>query len=69
MSGPYPSVFNRSDIGELYDMVNDPWEMEDLFDLPEVKDVQGELVEVMREHMVRLQDPILGAFDGIRHVY
>jgi arylsulfatase A-like enzyme len=62
-------VFNRSDIGELYDMVNDPWEMQNLFDLPEVKDVQENLMETMREHMIRLQDPILSAFDGIRHVY
>ena len=62
-------VFNRSDIGELYDMVSDPWEMQNLIDLPEVKDVQEELSEIMREHMVRLQDPILGVFDGIRHVY
>jgi arylsulfatase A-like enzyme len=62
-------VYNRSDIGELYDLVNDPWEMRNLFDLPEVKDLQAELIETMREHMVRLDDPILRAFDGIRDIY
>jgi arylsulfatase A-like enzyme len=62
-------VFNRSDVGELYDLVSDPWEMRNLIDLPEARDVQCALLETMREHMVRLQDPILRAFDGIRHVY
>jgi arylsulfatase A-like enzyme len=62
-------VYNRSDIGELYDLVNDPWEMRNLIDLSEAKDVQDELMAMMREHMVRLQDPILRVFDGIRQVY
>jgi arylsulfatase A-like enzyme len=62
-------VYNRSDIGELYDLVNDPWEMRNLIDLPQAKAQQDELMERMRAHMVRLEDPILGAFDGIRHVY
>lgn len=62
-------VYNHSDIGELYDLVNDPWEMHNLFDLPEHKAVQKRLMEVMRDHMVRLADPILRDFDVIRHVY
>jgi hypothetical protein len=62
-------VFNVSDIGELYDMINDPWEMRNLIDLPETRAVQNELMEQMREHMVRLGDPLLGRFDGIRYVY
>ncbi len=62
-------VYNRSDIGELYDLVNDPWEMRNLFDLPEARAVQEDLKERMRAHMVRLGDPALGHFDGIRQVY
>jgi len=62
-------VYNVSDIGELYDMVNDPWEMRNLIDLRETRAVQNELMECMREHMVRLGDPILRRFDGMRHVY
>ena len=62
-------VYNRTDIGELYVLVNDPWEMQNLIDLPETKTVQDELIDIMREHMVRLKDPALGNFDGIRHVY
>ena len=62
-------VYNRSDIGELYDLVRDPWEMKNLIDLPETKSVQNELLERMRGHMVRLRDPLLSPFDRIRHVY
>jgi arylsulfatase A-like enzyme len=62
-------VYNRSDIGELYDLEQDPWEMRNLIDLPESRAVQEELMARMREHMVRLDDPILRPFDTIRHVY
>jgi arylsulfatase A-like enzyme len=62
-------VYNRSDFGELYDMVADPWEMRNLIDLPETRVLQEELMTQMREEMVRLDDPILRAFDMIRHVY
>ncbi|MFP3896434.1 MAG: sulfatase-like hydrolase/transferase [Anaerolineales bacterium] len=62
-------VYNVSDIGELYDMVGDPWEMRNLIDMPETEAIQNELLDRMREHMVRLEDPILGRFDVIRPVY
>ena len=55
-------VYNPSDIGELYDLENDPWEMRNLFDLPEAKAIQDDLKAQMREHMVRIKDPILAAF-------
>ena len=62
-------VYNRSDIGELYDLADDPWEMKNLIDLPEAEDVQDSLIALIREHMARLEDPILRDFDQIRHVY
>ncbi|MBN1642683.1 MAG: sulfatase-like hydrolase/transferase [Anaerolineae bacterium] len=62
-------VYNRSDMGELYDLVDDPWEMRNLIDLPETRALQRELMDRMREHMVRLDDPLLGPFDRIRSVY
>ncbi|MEA3406828.1 MAG: sulfatase-like hydrolase/transferase [Chloroflexota bacterium] len=62
-------VYNVSDIGELYDMVADPWEMRNLIDIPETEALQNELLDRMREHMVRLDDPILRQFDVIRPVY
>lgn len=65
----YKLVYNRSDIGELYDLQADPWEMKNRIDLPHWQGMQAELMARMREHMVRLGDPILRTFDGIRHVY
>ncbi|MCD6520082.1 MAG: sulfatase-like hydrolase/transferase [Anaerolineae bacterium] len=65
----YKFVFNASDFGELYDLQNDPWEMRNIADLPETKEIQEELMEMMRAHMVRLGDPLLREFDRIRYVY
>jgi len=62
-------VYNRTDIGELYDLVNDPWEMRNLIGLPETRTVQTGLLERMCEHMVQLDDPLLPQFDAMRHVY
>jgi arylsulfatase A-like enzyme len=62
-------VYNRSDIGELYDLVNDPWEMRNLIDLPQTKEVQDKLLDAMRAHMVRLDDPLVRFFDQVRPVY
>ena len=62
-------VFNRTDIGELYDLVNDPWERRNPIDLPETREVQAALLDRMPEHMVRLDDPVVRAFDTISHVY
>jgi arylsulfatase A-like enzyme len=62
-------VYNHSDIGELYDLVNDPWEMHNLADLPETAALQQQLMTMMRDHMVRLDDPELRHFDTISSVY
>ncbi|MFH1084575.1 MAG: sulfatase-like hydrolase/transferase, partial [Chloroflexota bacterium] len=62
-------VYNRSDFGELYDMVNDPWELRNLVDLPETRALQQDLMARLRAHMERLDDPLLRPFDMIRDVY
>ena len=41
----------------------------DLIDLPETKVLQNGLMEMMAQQMEKLKDPILGRFNGIRHVY
>jgi len=61
-------VYNHSDIPELYDMVNDPWEMTNVADLPETKALQDELIAAMREHMVLLGDPARRQFDVVKHI-
>ena len=62
-------VFNRSEIGELYDLVSDPHEMHNLIDATESAEVKAALLARMREHMVRLEDPMLRAFDRMQHIY
>jgi arylsulfatase A-like enzyme len=62
-------VYNLSDMGELYDLEHDPWEMRNLFDLPEAQAIQDELKEKMMEHMERIQDPARRKFYTIRNVY
>ena len=56
-------------VDELYDLVDDPWEMRNLIDVPYRRDVKLELAARLREHMVRLGDPILGAFDSLQYLY
>jgi arylsulfatase A-like enzyme len=62
-------VYNTCDLGELYDLANDPWEMRNLIDLPEARAAKQELLDLMRQHMARLDDPLLRAFDMVRRVY
>lgn len=62
-------VYNQVGIGELYDLVNDPGELNNLIDRPDTADIQADLITSMREHMVRLEDPLLRQFDGMRYVY
>jgi arylsulfatase A-like enzyme len=62
-------VYNMVGKGELYDLVNDPGELNNLFGQPEVASIQYELMDQMREHMLRLEDPLLRQFDMMRHVY
>ena len=62
-------VFSQSEIGELYDLVNDPHELDNLFDLPEHRDVQESVMQLMQDHMERTGDPMRGEFMRVRHIY
>ena len=62
-------VYNRTEIGELYDLVNDPFELHNLIDDPAAQGIKADLLDRMRAHMVRLDDPALRFFDAIRPVY
>jgi arylsulfatase A-like enzyme len=62
-------VYNQCEIGELYDLVNDPHEMDNLIDATGAQKVKAELLERMNAHMVRLGDPILRHFERMRYVY
>ena len=54
----YKLVFNASDVGELYDVKNDPAEMHNLFYKPEYQAVKKEMLAEMHAEMVRLKDPL-----------
>ena len=62
-------VYNLVGKGELYDLVNDPGELNNLFGQPEAADIQADLLARLREHMVQLDDPLLRQFDVMRNVY
>jgi arylsulfatase A-like enzyme len=62
-------VFNRSEIGELYDLLEDPHELHNLIDAPAAQGIKADLMARMRAHMVRLEDPMLRFFDAMRAVY
>jgi arylsulfatase A-like enzyme len=62
-------VYNLCDIGELYDLEADPGELHNLIADPALAETKRALLDEMRAHMVRLKDPALRDFDGIRHVY
>lgn len=54
----YKLVFNASDVGELYDIRNDPEELHNLFYNPEYHLIKKEMLEEMHTEMVRLNDPL-----------
>ena len=45
-------VFNASDIGELYDIKNDPHEMVNLFDNPNYKDIKNQMLKGAHERIM-----------------
>jgi len=62
-------VYNRTQINELYDLLADPHELHNLIAAPETATIKQDLLQRMREHMVRLEDPILSSFDRMSGVF
>lgn len=56
----YKLVFNASDLCELYDVKNDPLEMNNLFYDEKYKEIKKEMLYEMYEEMVKLNDPLSG---------
>lgn len=54
----YKLVFNASDLCELYDMKNDPQEIENLFYKEECKETKRKLLYELHEEMVKIGDPL-----------
>ena len=58
-------TFNASDTAELYDLVEDPYQLNNLYNSSEYLDVQCDLLSRMEKYMVELEDPLLGWFRRI----
>lgn len=54
----YKLIFNATDICELYDMINDKDELNNLFYLPEYKEIKIKMMEELYEEMVKVHDPL-----------
>ena len=62
-------TFNAHDTGELYDLINDPYQLQNLYHVPEYHGVRNYLMERMAHYMEELEDPLYGWFKRISGVY
>jgi arylsulfatase A-like enzyme len=51
------SIYHDKDLGELYDLQEDPWEFEDLWDNPDYQEIKHRLIyESFNAHVVLTTD-------------
>jgi hypothetical protein len=62
-------TFNPNDIGELYDLAKDPYQLDNRFGDPDYAEVQSDLMTRMGNHMEELNDPVKGWFSRMSPVY
>jgi arylsulfatase A-like enzyme len=62
-------TFNAADQGELYDLVQDPYQLHNVYGDPAYDGVRRDLGDRMRAHMESLHDPLLRRFHTIWSVY
>ena len=62
-------TFNPGDIGELYDLGRDPYQLKNRFGDPAYADIQADLMRRMGEHMEELGDPVREWFRRMSPVY
>ena len=62
--GDYKLIYNDVQQGELYNLKNDPAEMNNLFDVPEYRDVRTRMVEKLLMWCLRVQDPAVLRVDN-----
>ena len=58
-------TFNSGDQGELYDLVADPYQLNNVYGRPEYDEVRADLMQRMARHMQALDDPL---YDWYKHV-
>ena len=62
-------TFNASDPGELYDLVADPHQLDNVYGRPEYEEIRRDLLARMERHMQELNDPLYGWFRRIVGAY
>lgn len=62
-------TFNAHDIGELYDLQKDPYQLNNVHRDPAYDEVRRDLMKRMERHMRELDDPLRGWFDKVKGVY
>ena len=54
----YKLVFNATDVGELYDLQNEPEEIHNLFYDDNFIDIKKEMLDELYSEMVKIKDPL-----------
>ena len=62
-------TFNSFDRGELYDLVDDPYQLHNRYGDPDYDEVRRDLLNRMDRHMAELEDPVYRWFNRMRAVY
>jgi arylsulfatase A-like enzyme len=62
-------TFNSSDRGELYDLEDDPWQLNNVYGDPRYSEIQRDLFRRMERYMEELEDPLGHWFRRISPVY
>lgn len=62
-------TFNSADQGELYDLVADPYQLDNVYGQPEYETVRLDLMARMARYMQELGDPLYGWFRRVGPVY
>lgn len=61
-------TFNAHDIAELYDLVADPYQLQNLIDHPEYGDIKDDLKDRMKRYLTELNDPVAGWYNKTQGV-
>lgn len=62
-------TFNPGDIGELYDLVNDPYQLNNVYENPEYEEIRLDLIARMDSYMYKLKDPVHRWFRKVIGIY
>ena len=62
-------TFNSCDTGELYDLIEDPYQLNNLYGHADYESIRTDLIARMEHHMQTLNDPLYGWFRRISGAY